>query len=434
MVKRYIYFTLALFVIALGVSLAIRANLGSSPISCPPYVLSCIPGTALTMGGYTICMHIFFILSQILLLRKDYQKIQLLQIFVGFLYGFYTDLTMWMTAPLQWGDTIPDYIIRWVQLAVGGGLLAFGIAWEVRCDVLMLAGEGFPVAISKFLHKEFGKVKIYSDTGLVAVGVIFCFIFFGKWRWDMIGIGTLFSMVYVGAMVRFFAPHIGWIERLMSDKATTKTPSAASYPCVVTIARQYGSGGHEIGERVARILEVPLYDHNIIDETAKELGYSSTFVEENEQRISTSKLLELILTDKSIPESMNPSTDDSIFVAESRIIRNVAKEPCVIVGRCADYVLKDNPRCFKVFVYSDSESACRRAAGYLPGKSTKEVTTAVEKTNEARANHYWNYTGKQWSDAKNYDLVINTSKTGIEEAAILIVRSIEALAQRPNRQ
>ncbi len=216
--KRYISFIMSLFVIAFGVSLAIRANLGSSPISCPPYVLSLAPGASLTMGEYTIIMHIIFILSQILLLRKDYQKIQLLQILVGFLYGFYTDLTMWMTVSLQWGNTTTDYVIRWIQLAVGGGLLAFGIAWEVRCNVLMLAGEGFPSAIAKFLHSDFGKVKIFSDTGLVLIGVIFCYLFFGTWRWNLIGIGTLFSMIYVGAMVRYLSPHLSWLDIFMTNK------------------------------------------------------------------------------------------------------------------------------------------------------------------------------------------------------------------------
>ena len=100
LLRRYVTFIIALFIIALGTSMSIRANLGSSPISCPPYVLSLVPGNTWTMGEYVICMHIIFILSQILLLRKNYQLIQLLQIAVSFLFGFYTDLTMWMTVSL----------------------------------------------------------------------------------------------------------------------------------------------------------------------------------------------------------------------------------------------------------------------------------------------------------------------------------------------
>ena len=192
-----------LFIIAFGTSLSIRANLGSSPISAPPYILSLIPGMKLTMGQLTICMHVFFILIQILLLRKD---------FVSFLFGFYTDLTMWMTGFLQVPfDMNPmiGYPLRLIELLIGGAILAFGIACEVRCDSLMLAGEGLPLAISKFLKKDFGKVKICSDTSLVCIGTVFMLIYFGGWSWKLVGVGTLISMFYVGMMVRVFAPHIG---------------------------------------------------------------------------------------------------------------------------------------------------------------------------------------------------------------------------------
>jgi uncharacterized protein len=213
----------SLFIIAFGTSLAIRANLGSSPISCPPYVLSLSPGTKMSMGQYVICMHILFILSQIALLRKDFQPIQLLQIVISLLFGFYTDLTMWLTQPFQFDSTTTGYLLRFVQLCIGGGLLAYGISIEVRCDVLMMAGEGFPLAISKALHSDFGKVKIFSDTGLVLIGVVFCFAYFGTWHWEMIGLGTLFSMFYVGYMVRYFSPRVAWLDRVFCPAANSRT-------------------------------------------------------------------------------------------------------------------------------------------------------------------------------------------------------------------
>ena len=215
--RRYLSFVVILFVIALGTSLSIRANLGSSPISAPPYILSLIPGIGLTMGQLTICMHVFFITVQILLLRKDFEKRQFLQIVVSFLFGFYTDFTMWLTGFLQIPYTISPlagYPLRFLELLAGGAILAFGIACEVRCDSLMLAGEGLPLAISKFLGKDFSRVKICTDTFLVSVGVVFMFVFFGRWDWKMVGVGTIVSMFYVGYMVRVFSPHIGWLDRI----------------------------------------------------------------------------------------------------------------------------------------------------------------------------------------------------------------------------
>lgn len=429
LLRRYLVFIVALFIIAFGTSLSIRANLGSSPISCPPYVLSLIPGTALTMGEYVICMHVFFILSQILMLRKNYPVIQLLQIVVSLIFGLYTDLTMWMTGLFQFDSSVFGYFMRFVQLCVGGGLLAYGIALEVKCDVLMLAGEGFPLAISKVVHADFGKVKIFSDTGLVIVGIIFCFIFFGGWHWEMIGVGTLFSMFYVGFMVRKFSHHFRWIEPFfnVSEMAveTVSEQSGETAQLVITISREYGSGGHEVAEELAERLGVKLYDKYLIDKTAEELGYSREFVEESEQNISTGRLWELIFTDKSIPMSMNPSKDDAIFVSQSRTIQKLAmQESCVIVGRCANWILRNDKNSFHVFVCSDLDFAVNRVSQYIKVGS-REAKEVITQTNKARANHYWQYTGGSWTDARNYDIVVNSSKIGIDEIVDIILASIK---------
>lgn len=428
-IRRYISFIFILFIIAFGTSLSIRANLGSSPISAPPYVLSLIPGVPLTMGQFTICMHVFFISSQILLLRKEYELRQLTQILVSFLFGFYTDLTMWITGFLQVPfslDPMIGYPLRLCELLLGGGLLAFGIACEVRCDSLMLAGEGFPLAISKFVKKDFGKVKICSDTGLVCVGIIFMFCFFGHWDWKMVGPGTLISMFYVGYMVRVFAPHISWLDRIFIPKSERKTENntevsfEVNTPIIITIARQYGSGGAIIGKKVAEKLGIAYYDRAIIDETARNLGYSEEFVAEKEQNISNSKLWELVFTDKSIPVSMNPSHDDAIFVAESRIIRKLSSEkPCVIMGRLANWILRNNSNVLRVFITSDKEFAIKNVIE-KDGLSIEEARLKIEKINKGRSNHYLQYTGSHWTDARDYDLVINTSKTGIDRAVDLI--------------
>lgn len=222
LLRRYTVFFISLFLIALGTSLSIRANLGSSPISCPPYILSLVPGSPLTMGEYIICIQMMLILTQILLLRKNYEKIQLLQIVISLFFGFYTDLTMWMTIPFQFDSTLSGYLIRFLQLCAGGAIMAYGITLEVHCKVLLMAYEGFFQAVSKTFNIEFGKVKIGSDTTLVFIGIVCCFIFFGHWDWKLIGVGTLFSMFYVGSMVHFFNSRFQWIERFFSNSAINR--------------------------------------------------------------------------------------------------------------------------------------------------------------------------------------------------------------------
>jgi len=334
---------------------------------------------------------------------------------------------MWLTSFLQFDSSVLGYIMRFVQLCAGGAMLAYGIAMEVKCDVLMLAGEGFPLAISKVVHADFGKVKMFSDTGLVIIGVIFCFVFFGRWQWDMVGVGTLFSMFYVGFMVRKFNPHVAWMDKLLCVNPVAvgeESVRGESSPLVITISREYGSGGHEVGEKLAKKLGIKLYDKYLIDKTAEDLGYTHEFVEQNEQNISTGKLWELIFTDKSIPMSMNPSENDAIFVSQSRTINKLAmQESCVIIGRCANWILRNDKNSFHVFVSSDNEDAVKRVTGYL-NVSEDKAKEQVIKINKARANHYWQYTGGTWTDARNYDLVVNSSKISIDGIVDIICNSI----------
>ncbi len=432
--RRYVSFIFILFVIAFGTSLSIRANLGSSPISAPPYVLSLVPGMPLTMGMLTILMHVFFIGSQILLLGKNYDKLQLTQILVSFLFGFYTDLTMWITGFLQVPfDVTPalGYPIRLLELLAGGAILAWGIAMEVRCDSLMLAGEGFPLAIAKATGKDFSKVKMCSDTGLVTIGTVFMFFFFGHWDWKLIGVGTLISMLYVGFMVRTIAPHLAWLDRIfiprherVEQEDTHEGDRTPEKPFVITIARTCGSGGKHIGHLLAKRLGVAFYDRKLIDETAQELGYTPDFVENSEQNISTGKLWELIITGESLPASLNPSHDDAIFLGQSRIIRKIAQErPCVIIGRCANWILRDNNRVLKVFITAHEADAikCVMESEHL---TETEAKRKIERINTGRSNHYWHYTGGRWNDAKHYDLIVNVSEVGIDKAIDMITNRV----------
>ena len=436
--RRYTSFIVILFVIAFGTSLSIRANLGSSPISAPPYILSLVPGMKFTMGQLTIFMHVFFILIQLLLLRKDFEKRQFTQILVSFLFGFYTDLTMWMTGFLQVPFDINPmlgYPLRFVELLAGGAILAFGISCEVRCDSLMLAGEGLPLAISKFLKKDFGKVKMCSDTSLVAIGTVFMLIFFGGWSWKMVGVGTLVSMFYVGFMVRMFSPHISWLDNIFIPKAERETAEKAvggdawGGNLVITIARTYGSGGNAIGEDVARRLGCPCYNRLIIDRTARQMGYTPEFVENNEQNISTAKLWEIIFADHGIPQSMNPSKNDAIYVNQSRTIRELAHEkPCVIIGRLGNWILRDNPNVLRVFITSGKNHAANLVANKL-NISKEEAMKKINRVNTGRANHYWHYTGMQWADINGYDLVINTEKLSPDKASDIIMNAAEGKKQ-----
>ncbi|MDR2916135.1 MAG: cytidylate kinase family protein [Tannerella sp.] len=441
LLRRYIVFIVSLFIVSLGVTLTLRSDMGSSPISVIPFVWSQAPGVkvnllnlsfivpAWTIGQCTFCMNILLVFIQMILLRKKFPKMQLLQIVAGTLFSFFIDLSMLLTVFFQWGTTPAGYVMRFIQMLAGGTILAYGITCEVKCNVLVLPAEGLSIALARVFRIDFSKAKICVDTSFVLLGVMFCFLFFGSWQWNMVGVGTLVLMIFVGIMVRFFTLKTVWLDSYLfpynKEEAIAGTDAGIPASLVITIAREFGSGGHETGKILAEKLGMEFYDHKLIDCAAKELGINPEVVSRNEQMLSTAGLLELILMDKQIPAEMNPSEGEAIFIAQSRIIRQVSKEKsCVIIGRCADYILKDRPNCFNVFILSDMEFARRRVMDEFK-LTYEEAEQKIRQTNQGRANHYWQYTGRKWNDAAHYDLVINTSRIGIEEAVRLIAEAVK---------
>lgn len=206
----------SLWVMTAGVAVCVRSMLGSSVISVLPYVFetagkeSLVP--RLTIGQYTYIMNALLVIGQIAILRRKFEPIQLFQLLVGFVFGTMIDLNMSLTSWLY-----PTSLCYKVATQVlGCTVLGLGIALEVRCGSVTMPGEGFPVAISKTFDIEFHKVKICTDTSLVVLGIAASYSFFGQWMWQIIGIGTLFAMFYVGMVVRFVSRHLAWFDKLLA--------------------------------------------------------------------------------------------------------------------------------------------------------------------------------------------------------------------------
>lgn len=213
---QHLLLLVSLFIMTVGVAVCVRSMLGSSVISVLPYVFE-RAGTqglvpALTIGQYTYVMNFVLVGGQILVLRRRFEWVQLFQLVIGFLFGTLIDVNMALTAWLE-------PVGLWQQIAtqvVGCTVLGFGIALEVCCGSVTMPGEGFPVAVSRVTGIDFPKVKIVVDVLLVALGVMACYAFFGEWQWHIIGVGTLFAMFFVGAVVRFAGKRLGWFRRLLA--------------------------------------------------------------------------------------------------------------------------------------------------------------------------------------------------------------------------
>lgn len=215
-VWQHFLLLLSLDLMTLGVALCVRSNLGSSVISSLPYVLSLAgpvsPIPEWTIGTYTILMNFVFVILQILILRKRFEPFQLFQLVIGFVFGWLIDFNMWLTDFISC-DTIATQIL--IQLA-GCTVMGIGIAFEIKCGSVTMPGEGISIAVSQVSKMPFPKVKIIIDTTLVILAISACYLFFGKWIWSAVGIGTMFAMVYVGLVVKYVSQHIGWFDRVLA--------------------------------------------------------------------------------------------------------------------------------------------------------------------------------------------------------------------------
>ena len=179
---------------------------------------------------------------------------------------------------------------------------------------------------------------------------------------------------------------------------------------VITISREYGSGGRFVGRLVAEKLGLPFYDKELISLSAKESGLSEEYVKMTDEKKKSA--------------SYTNNNDDRLFIAEQKVIEKLAKSSCVIVGRCADYILKDNKDAIKIFLYSDSKSKEKRAIKYY-GLNSKTALRKIDKINKERSKHYKFYTNREWKDFSNYDLSFNVDKYGVEKTAENIINIIE---------
>lgn len=180
---------------------------------------------------------------------------------------------------------------------------------------------------------------------------------------------------------------------------------------VVTISREYGSGGRYVGKLLADRMHLPFYDKELISLAAKESGLSSAYIAKNDEIMASSKYKD--------------NNDDRLFVAEVKVIKDLAKHSCVIVGRCSDYILKDTKNTLKVFLYSDMDSKVKRTVKYY-GISKEKAEKQIESINRKREKHYKYYTDRAWKNPNNYDLMLNVDLLGVEKCAELIENIIKS--------
>ena len=286
---------------------------------------------------------------------------------------------------------------------------------EVLADVAMLPGESFVRAIVQTWNREFGSTKVCFDVSMAIIAAVLSFIL--AHRLDGVREGTVIAALLVGFLARQFGKALAFVKPLLfpedyaanadKNKAASTPAETSEYASVITIGRQYGSGGSELGQILADKLGYAFYDKEIIEMTAGTTGYSSNYVGEHQESLTNSLLYDLVNHMYTFSETESPK--DKIFDAQSKVIREIAaKGHCVIVGRCADQILKDRTDCLNVFLHAPLTNRIKRV---LDKKSLteKEAKNLILKEERRRADNYHYYTRQIWGASANYHLSLDTA-------------------------
>ena len=196
---------------------------------------------------------------------------------------------------------------------------------------------------------------------------------------------------------------------------------------VITIARQYGSGGRTIGEMLADKLGIHFYDKELMKLASEDSGINERLFNTADEKVKQSVFSKMFKTEKAYtgevisPESGGFISDDNLFNYQAKVVKELAeRENCVIVGRCADYVLKDYDHVLSVFIHGPKDFCMQEAAKKI-NLTGKELERFIAKTDKERADYYKYYTGREWTDARNYDLCLDSSKLGFERCVEEII-------------
>ena len=195
---------------------------------------------------------------------------------------------------------------------------------------------------------------------------------------------------------------------------------------IITISREFGSGGRTVGHLIADKLGIPFYDKELVDHIALESGFAPKFVEEHGEHSPSSSLFSYAFVPQGVPGVMNGlSTADFLWNIQCNVILQLAdKGPCVIVGRNADYILKDRPDCLHAYIHADLDFRADRIVR-LYGESEKSPQARLQEKDKRRRVNYQHYTGRSWGQAQNYDICLDSGRLGVEQCADIIINMIQ---------
>lgn len=320
-------------------------------------------------------------------------------------------------------EAIPDKIILLFGGSGDSNYIAFA-EMAFRIYALLIIGTSVQTPVGIFLQAigkggkssllSLSKQAVFPVLGMLLLGHLFGISGVLAARPVADGLSFLLAVILLMAELRTFGKSKAKSTALVGNE---KFDNKFDTRMLITISREYGSGGRYIGKMIAENLGIKFYDKDIIVKLAEQTGLSEEYIENNEQKRNAISNFHKSYT--------GADNADELFIKETQIIEEIAdKESCVIIGRCADYILENRENLVKVFVYSGMEDKIKRAVTYY-GLDKSKAEKEIRRSDKERAIHYRHYTNRDWSNKSNYDICINSDFLGVERAAELVCTMIK---------
>ncbi len=439
--KRLFVYLTGLYCMAMGVVFSAKSDLGVSPVGSLANVLYQI-GRAenapewVNLGNCTIAVYCFYILVELLILGKDFRPKMLLQLVASFLFGWLVNLA---TVMLGFLPEPGSYAVQMLYLLCSVPLVAAGVMLYLSPNILPTPGEGMSLAIARKTGLSVSSGKTVFDCSLVLLSALLSLLCFRR----LVGVreGTVICALLVGfvmkqmqklwqnALLKFVERETKVDRALRASMEGYGTDASGKPKIIIAIGREFGSGGYEIGKRLAERLGVTFYDKQLNEMVSAQSGISLAKVEELERHMER----EIVYDFKNAAYAMTNgalSPEEQLFVAQTRVIRQIAagNESCVIMGRCADYVLYNDPNCFRIFIHARPDARIERTMAKF-GLDRAEAKRQMENTDRSRAQHYRHFTGREYGRQEYYHLGVDSGMLGTEESVEAILDVIRRWCQ-----
>lgn len=415
LLKRYIFFFLGICLNAFGIALFTRSKLGTGPTSCIPYVVSLKSG--LSFGTCTFMFNILLLLGQIILLRKNFPRYQLLQLPVTLLFSILIDGAMKFT-------TFVNTDIYWIALLyniLGCVFRAVGVSCQVVADVVMLSTEAFVKALSDVSKKEFSWIKLFFDVFMAAVAIALSFLLLG--RLESVREGTLIIVLLVGPVSHYFTKRLSFTNYVFENESELvfepKLKISNSKRIVITVTSEAGSGGRIIAKILGIKLKIPVYDKELVDLIAQEGGFTKRFVQAHNEILYRSTAEAFIQNNFSV-ENFHSKSYTRLYEAQERVISKLAeRQNCIIVGHCSNFILKNNKNVMNILITADMKNRITYISEKY-GLNRHDSQKKIRRQDHNTWEFYLHFTNQDWKDSRNYHLCLNSSLFGYEETADII--------------